>query len=131
MRQYMKERYYRRRAAAIAQLGGKCVQCGSSEGLEIDHIDPEEKSYDIGRIIATHSEEKVQTELKKCQLLCKDCHLEKSKAMRFGAPEATHGTLHMYSKYKCRCSDCVTEFRRYYREYSAKRRSNKKKALAI
>ena len=31
--------YSEKRVQAIANLGGKCVQCGTSEHLEIDHIE--------------------------------------------------------------------------------------------
>jgi 5-methylcytosine-specific restriction endonuclease McrA len=44
-RRYMLNRYYERRAAAIEKLGGKCSYCGSIEGLEFDHIDPDDKLF--------------------------------------------------------------------------------------
>jgi hypothetical protein len=53
----------------------KCVECGSTEHLELDHIDPETKE---NHAIWSWSEERRNKELKKCQVLCKKCHREKS-----------------------------------------------------
>lgn len=50
MRKYMLARYHKRRAEAIRKLGGKCVKCGSEENLEIDHIDPTTKSFEISKL---------------------------------------------------------------------------------
>ena len=47
MRVYMKRMWDDRRKAAIDHLGGKCVHCGTSHGLEFDHIDPLTKSFTI------------------------------------------------------------------------------------
>jgi 5-methylcytosine-specific restriction endonuclease McrA len=53
----------------------KCVKCGSTEYLELDHINPETKET---HAIWSWSEERRTKELKKCQVLCEKCHLEKS-----------------------------------------------------
>lgn len=92
-------------------LGGKCVSCGSTENLQIDHIDHTSKLFSI----ANHwgrSWEFLKPEIAKCQLLCKDCHLIKSKEEGSLAkgwtnqPKYKHGTVRMYSHYKCRCDEC-------------------------
>jgi 5-methylcytosine-specific restriction endonuclease McrA len=80
MREYMARRYDRRKAAAIDQLGGKCVRCGTKDDLDFDHMDPATKSFTIARRLAGVSEAKLQAELAKCQLLCGPCHLEKSRS---------------------------------------------------
>lgn len=98
MREYMRKKHAARKAAAIQLLGSKCIQCGSMNNLEFDHIDPSTKSYTIARIY-THSEVKFQTELAKCQLLCESCHKEKH------ASQAPCGTDARYSA-GCRCADC-------------------------
>lgn len=77
MRKYLRERHVRRRAAAVEQLGGKCVDCGNDELLEFDHVDPATKEYNF--TFATLSETKLQAELVKCVLRCRGCHMEKSK----------------------------------------------------
>lgn len=75
--------YARRKAAAIAQLGGQCARCASTDNLEFDHIDPSTKDinpstyFGKGGVKARQARE---AELKKCQLLCHDCHVEKTRA---------------------------------------------------
>ena len=92
-------------------FGGKCVKCGSIENLHIDHINHLTKSFTISENWS-HSWEVLEPELKKCQLLCKKHHLEKSKEEGSLAkswksqPNQIHGTVWSYTKYKCRCTDC-------------------------
>ncbi len=74
-----KKRYYQALSESIEKLGGKCVKCGATERLEFDHIDPKNKSFEITRKFLMGDKEKFQEELDKCQLLCYDCHLEKTK----------------------------------------------------
>ena len=73
-----KRHYIRRRAKVLEIMGGQCINCGSKDNLEIDHIDPHTKSFSISEFI-THSWEKIGPELEKCQLLCKACHKAKSE----------------------------------------------------
>lgn len=70
--------YHNRRELLIQQLGGKCAICGSTENLEFDHIDSTKKSFSIGNRIQ-NSIDNIQSELNKCQLLCHNCHVKKSK----------------------------------------------------
>jgi hypothetical protein len=66
------------RQILIEKLGGKCVECGCTETLEFDHIDPSTKSFNISA--GYHKPKEVlEEELSKCQLLCNKCHIEKSK----------------------------------------------------
>lgn len=74
MNEYMKAKYFRRRNAAIEQLGGKCIDCGATNDLEFDHVDPKNKTYNIAQIFSSHSEEKLQKEIQKCVLRCVACH---------------------------------------------------------
>lgn len=78
MREYHIKRYYSLKLKAIELLGGKCFLCGSKDNLEFDHIDRKTKKFSISDFI-TYSKEKVQKELKKCQLLCNSCHKEKTR----------------------------------------------------
>lgn len=71
--------YLRRKERAIAFLGGTCVRCGETEGLEFDHIDPDRKSFGITENL-TRRWDVVESELKKCQLLCRIHHLDKTYA---------------------------------------------------
>lgn len=74
MREYMARRYEARRIRIIADLGGACVRCGSDDRLEIDHVDRHRKGFDICRRLAGVAEPKLARELRKCQLLCRNCH---------------------------------------------------------
>ena len=76
---YLKKRYYKTLSECIEKLGGECVKCGAKERLQFDHIHPKNKSFEITRKLFMADKEKFQEELDKCQLLCYDCHLEKTK----------------------------------------------------
>lgn len=103
---YHLERYRRNRRDALATLGGKCVKCGTTDDLEIDHIDRSTKSFDIALLLSGYSRKRVALELAKCQVLCKTHHREKTAAER---PGPRHGTEHMYLRYRCRCDLCRAE----------------------
>lgn len=109
MKEYMKRRYYEKRQEAIGILGGVCIECGSVEDLQIDHIDPSKKSGDIAKLW-TYSLERFFQELAKCQILCEDCHKKKTsvdiRVMRTGHKELQHGTQWKYKKEGCRCEPC-------------------------
>lgn len=77
-KKYSKEYYHTKREELIKLLGGICVKCGSTENLHFDHIDPQSRSFKIGRLL-NYSSEELAKEVKKCQLLCRKCHGEKSK----------------------------------------------------
>ena len=68
-----------RRAILSEHLGGKCVRCGSVENLEFDHIFKENKSFTIGSSLTCFSIEDLILEADKCQLLCRPCHIEKTR----------------------------------------------------
>lgn len=60
---------------AVEYLGGKCSSCGASHiaTMEFDHKNPEQKQFKIsGHYILQWSE--LVKELRKCQLLCANCH---------------------------------------------------------
>jgi hypothetical protein len=113
-RAWLAQDFIKRKLRIIEYLGGKCVRCGSTERLEPDHIKAREKSFNIGANINRRWEVLV-TELDKCQLLCHDCHLIKTKecgetgggwnkGIRQG--EISHGTGTAYTYWKCRCESC-------------------------
>lgn len=99
-------------------LGGMCKNCGSTELLEFDHINPSAKSFTIGASLEI-SKAKLKIELDKCQLLCTSCHLDKTIAGR-GQQRNAHPSLSAYVNNNCRCDDCRTFNREYYRERRAK-----------
>lgn len=104
-------RYHARRASAILLLGGKCAKCGTTNNLQFDHINAQDKSFDLGKFWSC-AENKFLAELLKCQLLCLGCHKRKTKHNGESGgghnyiPDPQHGTAHMYIQYSCRCVDC-------------------------
>lgn len=67
--------YHRKRQEYITKLGGKCAICGSTVDLQFDHIDPQHKELAVSACLTSL---KVEKELSKCQLLCKNCHKQKT-----------------------------------------------------
>lgn len=110
MRVYMTARYHRRRAMAIELLGGKCVACGTVKDLEIDHVDPAAKTFNVGS--RTVSEARYLAELKLCQLLCKYHHKIKTAA----GNSVEHGGG-LTGKKNCRCDLCKPLKNTYYRHH--------------
>ncbi|MFW9998429.1 MAG: HNH endonuclease, partial [Candidatus Odinarchaeota archaeon] len=115
MAEYMLRRYHARRSEAIEKLGGECSRCGSTTHLEIDHIDPGQKSFALNKLWSV-AKDKFEQELEKCQLLCKDCH-EKKSALDAGKKVArgTHGTLSSYRH--CKCHECRAAKSAYMKRY--------------
>lgn len=112
-------RYRKRRIYAIAKLGGKCVVCGTTENLEIDHIIKATKSFQITQKWSVPMEI-YDAELAKCQLLCHKHHVEKShreKDWGKGYGPTEHGSLAMYKNHGCRCSLCKKKYNYHTRWY--------------
>jgi hypothetical protein len=118
--------YYRkRRKIAIIALGGECVQCGSKERLEIDHIDPSTKTINLGT--DWYNKGWWEEVLTLCQLLCRSCHLKKSAAessVRMLAKGFTHGTFYGWMKTKCQCDTCLAAKATYNIKRREDRRTN-------
>ena len=71
-----KIRRYRTKLAAIKLLGGMCQRCGwkgDQAALQFHHKDPNEKDFILGGV-ANKSWESIIGEVKKCELLCANCH---------------------------------------------------------
>jgi hypothetical protein len=63
---------------AVDLLGGKCSKCGYNKclaALNFHHVDPELKEFNINQSM-TMTWEVILEELKKCSLLCSNCHME-------------------------------------------------------
>jgi hypothetical protein len=98
----------RRKRAAWLQENGPCRLCGSTERLEVDHVDPATK-------VRTWALARREAELAKCQVLCHTCHLEKTKA-QFRRP-LVHGTNDGYASHGCRCVWCRVAKRMHHTDY--------------
>ena len=72
--------YEKNRRLIIEQLGGVCSYpgCNCTEDLQLDHINPLEKEYNISERLSSWDIKKLQPEIDKCQLLCPKHHLEKT-----------------------------------------------------
>jgi hypothetical protein len=75
---YQMERWNNRKKKAVELMGGKCNKCGYCKNyaaLDFHHADPSKKefAFDVGR---QKSWGKMIVELKKCILLCSNCHRE-------------------------------------------------------
>lgn len=56
--------------------GKACASCGCSDiNMQLDHIDPDTKA---SHKIWSWSQARREEELKKCQILCVDCHKKKT-----------------------------------------------------
>lgn len=98
-----KLRVYQRewlRARRAEYFDGKCcVKCGSTEQLELDHID---RATKIHHSIWSWRKDRRLAELEKCQPLCKNCHQDKTSV------ENQKPLVHGNSGYDrmCRCDIC-------------------------
>lgn len=109
----MARRYRDRRAEAVISLGGVCVICGTTDQLELDHIDRTTKSFEISKIWNSVPG-LFWEEVRKCQLLCDPCHNLKTLDEKGQKPaRGTHGTLSAY-RY-CRCQTCLDAMAEYNR----------------
>ena len=72
-----KIRRFRAKAAAVEYLGGKCEKCkwsGNQAAFQFHHKDSKEKEFEIGNV-ANKSWDSIKKEMKKCILLCANCHM--------------------------------------------------------
>jgi len=97
---------------------GPCATCGSTEDLQVDHVDPRRK--------ATHrvwswKKERREAELARCQVLCDSCHKEKIAVERL----PPHGTHSRYTSPTdpCRCNRCKAAHAARMREWRLARKT--------
>jgi hypothetical protein len=63
---------------AVEKLGGRCSRCGYDKcvgALHFHHVD-DDKEFTFSHAGHTRSYEKLENELKKCILVCANCHAE-------------------------------------------------------
>lgn len=74
------------KARIVEAMGGKCVCCGydrCNNALALHHLDPDLKDFSFGSIRATaKSWSKMIVELRKCVLICHNCHEEVHEGVR-------------------------------------------------
>jgi 5-methylcytosine-specific restriction endonuclease McrA len=122
-KEYNKERHIQRRTKLINHLGGKCVNCNSTENLQFDHIDPSSKTFTIAQKWLTNWNNLLK-EVSKCQLLCQTCHSNKT-IKDLGNKPRQHGSDTMYRQ-GCRCIECKQAHSVVGKNYQPKRKSRRK-----
>jgi len=126
----MATKYSDRRKLMLEYLGNKCAKCGSVSDLEIDHIDPTTKNFSLSKAFS-YKWDTIQAELDLCQLLCYNCHYNKTSLEKlsyqtigfrcFEIPtdvnrQTVHGTSSGYMHRKCRCPECKAWQKQYFRK---------------
>lgn len=86
-------------------LGKTCVRCGSVRNLELDHI---ERLTKVSTSVFSWSAAARDAELAKCQVLCRDCHRQKSYESGDLLPPSPCGSSNKYRK-GCRCDLCKAQ----------------------
>jgi hypothetical protein len=100
-------------------MGGRCANCGSTEELQFDHVDPRLKKFSVSftHQLTLENPDTV-AELMKCQLLCTPCHQDKTAQEN----SVGHGGGLTGMK-NCRCELCGPLKNAYMREYKRLRRA--------
>ena len=120
----MKEYRKKLRIKYIDMLWWICVICWSNDNLEFDHIDEKSKLNTISNMIANW-DKNIHNELKKCQLLCKQCHSKKTSKYLSNIIPKNKGVWNhwstWYNKMWCRCDICRDRKSQYRRKYDYKK----------
>jgi hypothetical protein len=113
--EYVKKWRRNAKKRIIDSMGGCCQICGYNRcdaSLSLHHINPEEKEISIAKIRASpRSWARIVYELKKCVLVCNNCHGELHSGKVF-LPENYKKFDDDYIEYKkehfCECDLCPT-----------------------
>lgn len=80
----MMEIWKEKKVKAVQYKGGKCQKCGyykCVEAMDFHHREPQNKKYDWHKL-RLQSWDKIEKELDKCDLLCRNCHCEEHVNLR-------------------------------------------------
>lgn len=107
-KKYFRERHHKMMSWAIEYHGNQCRCCGGKESLELHHKDSSVKKLNVSRMLH-YSFSIFEEEVKKCIILCCDCH-------SFQRRSSLHG-ITRYSKYGCRCLICKTAWNKNHQRW--------------
>ncbi len=112
LRQYQRKWMTARRAEWFADKF--CVDCGSKEKLELDHVD---RKLKVTHNVWSWAKIRREEELAKCVTRCKICHAKRSgeQAKEYLSKPIIHGTVTAYKDRGCRCENCKIIYREYRR----------------
>lgn len=111
----MRNRRLRRREDLVRYLGGECLRCGSKDDLEIDHRNREDKLFTLSGKGLDTKWSRILEEADKCDLLCSEHHLEKSKECK-DLGQVDHGGG-VSGKKNCKCVPCRERKAEYMKNY--------------
>jgi hypothetical protein len=94
-----------------------CAWCGSTERMELHHLD---KATKEGHCIWSWVKERREAEIAKCIVLCLHCH--RGFHARERRKSLEHGTYNAYYSHRCRCAVCRRGNTDRARVYSARRK---------
>lgn len=73
---------------AEEKLSRGCSRCGYDEhpsALSFHHLDPDEKSFELNQA-HYYSQDRVRSEMEKCEVVCRNCHAVEHYDGRFKCP---------------------------------------------
>ena len=137
------QRRFKLKDKIIAHMGGSCARCGYGkcpQALHTHHLDPTQKDFNIsGRHCQRWAV--IEEELKKCILLCANCHAEEHAKLTHARRESKrsdlinqemkvqilprvpkHGRATDYAQ-GCRCAPCKKAHADRLKDYRAKLKS--------
>lgn len=92
---------------SINILGGKCKKCGETNIFKLcfHHKEPNKKEFTISDLRRVRWS-KLKTELKKCELLCNNCHYEYHYSNNKNNKYTNNKKLFLQYKGICECERC-------------------------
>lgn len=81
-----------------------CIDCGETDitTLDFDHIDPRQKTMEIGKMIGHRPWPVIRAEIAKCMVRCANCHRRRTAEQQgwiklLGEDEAAYNRIHSYA----------------------------------
>jgi len=92
---------------SIRLLGGKCIDCGNDDiyTLDFHHKNPNEKEFQISLVGIHRRWSTIEKEVKKCVLLCRNCHIKRHFAQSETSRKKIRKQIFEY-KNSFQCEEC-------------------------